>query len=129
MRSRFSVLLVLLTGVSVFLFSCSENTTKEVKKEQQFTYTVAFDDNVYGFTNDEVTLDDIDKLIGEASGVVSPRVTKNGQIGCNVSECKAPPGTKFYSLKTVDSKEAIAVKVQNGKNNYLYFKCVFIDRL
>ena len=119
--------MVISFGISVLLLSCSEQNSKE---EKLFTYTVTFNDIVYGFTNEEVALDQIDKLVGEAnSGVVSPKVSENVQIGCNVPECAAPPGTKFYSMKSINSKKAIAVKVSRGNNNYLYYKCVYIKKL
>ncbi|WP_373232579.1 hypothetical protein [Cohnella sp.] len=114
MRSRLILLLVISFGISVLLLSCSEKNSKE---EKFFTYTVAFNDIVYGFTNEEVALEQIDKLIGE-----------NVQIGCNVPECAAPPGTEFYSMKSINSKKTIAVKVPRGNNKYLYYKCVYIKK-
>jgi hypothetical protein len=116
MRLRLICLFLITFVISVLLVSCTEQKTKEV-----YTYTVAFNYVIYGLTNEEVPLDYIDKTVGEAKSVVSPQVSENGQIGCSVPECKAPPGREFYTIKGINAKEAIAVKTR-GNNEDKYYK-------
>jgi hypothetical protein len=123
MRLRLICLFLITFVIIVLLISCTEQKSKEV-----YIYTVAFNNVVYGFTNEEVGLNYIDKTVGEAKSVVSPQVSGNGQIGCSVPECKTPPGTEFYTIKGINAKEAIAFKT-SGNNEVKYYKCVYLKKL
>jgi hypothetical protein len=123
MRLKLICLFLIIFVISLLLVSCTEQ-----KNPRNFVYTVAFNYVVYGFTNEEVALDYIDKTVGEAKSVVSPQVSENDQIGCSVPECKAPPGIEFYTIKGINAKEAIAVKTR-GNNEAKYYKCVYLKKL
>jgi hypothetical protein len=124
-RSRLVFLFVVPFDIIVLLMGCSDSrdTTKDF---EQYTYTVAFNDIVYGFTDEIVPSNLVGNLLGEATTVVSPNITKNGQIGCNVPGCRAPPGMKFYTINGYDQKNVIAVE---GRNNMEYYKCVYLKEL
>lgn len=104
--------------------SQSQKATSEVEAKE-YVYTVALNGYVYGFTNELVEAEQIENHIGEGQRVVKSKVEKNGDIGCSVSECKAPLGINFYSIQNISQKDAIAVKV----NETEYIKCIKIRKL
>jgi hypothetical protein len=123
MWTKLCCLFVFLCGFSLIWSSFSAG--EEISAP--YMYTVAFNDTIYGLTDEEISADQIDRFMGEAAGVVSPQINQNNRISCRVSECMAPPGTKFYTIKALDSNQGIAVEVPGGTLLFKYYKCVYIN--
>jgi hypothetical protein len=102
------------------------HTSAEPINESKYGYTIALNGIVYGFTNEEVPIETILIKIGEGVRVISPKVEKDGDIGCHGrSECRSPIGRVFYSLRGISPNEAIAVKT----NRATFLKCIKIGEL
>jgi hypothetical protein len=89
----------------------------------KYLYTVAWNDIIYGLTNETVPQNKLGNVIGEISseGVRNPLPNKNGGIGCSVPECKAPPmvsGSKLREINGVDQHKAIAVETRGNDGYY-----------
>jgi hypothetical protein len=100
-------------------------TNAEPISDSKYGYTIALKGIVYGFTIVEVPNEMIMIKIGEGVRVISPKVEKDGDIGCHGrSECRSPMGRVFYSLRGISPNEAIAVRT-----NDTFFKCIKIRNL
>jgi hypothetical protein len=112
----------ILVFLLLFLAGCASNSTTA---ESKYTYTVALDGIVYGYTQEQVSVENIKDKVGIGERIVSPKVIRNGDIGCSVSECKQPNGREFYSIKNTDQEKAIAVKIDEKT----YYRCIKIGNL
>jgi hypothetical protein len=128
MRKRMYFSIITLCGIAILMLGCSD--LKQLSEvSPSYMYTVAFNDIVYGITNEEVGAKQMDHFMGETQGVVSPKVSHNGEMGCRVSECAPPPGNKFYSIKELDPKQTIAIETPRGSHTFIYYKCVNIGKI
>jgi len=100
--------------VVCFLFAgCTSNSSTGGKNDQSYAYTVEIEGVKYGFTEEQVPIEQIGKKIG-----VKP-------ISCSFPECPAPHGDLFYEIKGTEGKDAIAVETYAGN---LYYRCVRINK-
>jgi hypothetical protein len=93
--------------------------------DSKYTYTVALNGIVYGFTSEDVPVENIKVQLGVGERVVSLHVERDGDIGCSVNECKGPSGRTFFSIQNIKQEEEIAVKI----NEDTYYKCIRIRKL
>lgn len=109
------------------LTSCSNQS--EGKPLYAYLYTVAWNDNIYGITNERITEEQLGSVIGERnnSAIISPLPQRNGDIARSTPEGPPPQiiqDAKLYEIKGIVEDEAIAIEGQDG-----YYKCLFYEPL
>lgn len=105
--------LVLICVISVLLIQ----GCKAKVKENDFMYTVAVRGYLYGLSDVEIPLSDIDARI------------ENGVVSCKFSECPAPDGQIFYTLHSSAVYEAIGREVEINNGEKIYKKCIKIRKI
>ncbi|MFZ5639136.1 MAG: hypothetical protein ACOY4Q_00335 [Bacillota bacterium] len=111
--------LLLVFILTITLTGCSTPKSRETilpKPKETITfpsYFIAWNDIIYGLTNDIVPADKISTTIGEVKRFVSPKPEKNGDAGTILPESKnvIPVGSKLYLIKGIRKDEAIAVEI------------------
>lgn len=91
--------------------------------------TVAWNDNIYGITNERITAEQLGSVIGERNNnpIISPLPQRNGDISRWTPEGSPPKviqDAKFYEIKGKIQGEAIAIEGQDG-----YYECLFYKPL
>ncbi|NIK70787.1 MULTISPECIES: hypothetical protein [unclassified Paenibacillus] len=105
MRMIFLVLLV-----SFLAAGCSNNGSNS---SDSYPSAVAWNNILYGYSIEEVSVEEIGKQIGEIKRQVTPMPKKNGDS----NDRRLPTGSQLFEISGKDHNQEMAIKV-NGK----YFK-------
>lgn len=94
--------LILILFSIAFLTGCSQN---DGKSSSSYPSAVVWNNILYGLSAEEVPIQDIGKEIGKIERRTTPMPKKNGESNAQAV------GSQLFEIKGIDSKQAIAVKV------------------
>ncbi|WP_367760311.1 hypothetical protein [Ammoniphilus sp. 3BR4] len=96
-----------------FILGCEKESNQPIFGHSiKYVYTIAWNEIIYGLTNETVSETKLGNVIGEI---------KYGSIDCNVPECAPPPfkqGGKIREIKGVDQNKALAVETKGNDGYY-----------
>lgn len=109
------ILLVLL--VSFLSAGCS---VQNKESNSSYPSAVAWNNVLYGYSIEEVSIEEIGKEMGKIKRQVTPMPKKNGDS----NDLRIPTGSSFFEIKGKDPNQVIAIKV-----NDKYFKALKLGPL
>lgn len=115
-------LLVIISGILLLLSGCSLNdneSTNHASASWAYPF-VKWENETYVVTEEEVKEDKIGQEIGKVTTYSDLESSNTSGNFSNEYEV----GTKYYEIKDISHKKAIAIKVKNGK----FIKAIISDK-
>ncbi|MCK9859351.1 hypothetical protein [Paenibacillus sp. ATY16] len=103
-------MIVLVLIVSFLLAGCS---VQNKESSSSYPSAVAWNNILYGYSIEEISIEEIGKEIGKIKRQTTPMPKKNGDS----NDLRIPIGSILFEIKGKDPNQAIAIKVDDK-----YFK-------
>ncbi|WP_160670510.1 hypothetical protein [Clostridium sp. C8-1-8] len=107
------LLLSLITVLLLFTFVGCAKDKESMTTNRSYASMLIYNNTAYYLSSDVISSENLDNQIGIVKKQVTPSPKNDGEA----NEC--PVGTKIFSIKDIDVKEAIAINFHNE-----YYKAI-----